>query len=79
MNEVERNIYNYNVEVINKFEGRTDMTESQERFYRESVEYVKGIDEKKKVLDPSIWRPMISDGERTRMQEYNARFERRSK
>ncbi|MFA5453077.1 MAG: hypothetical protein WC248_05855 [Candidatus Methanomethylophilaceae archaeon] len=79
MNEIERKIYQYNVEVITKFKDRTDMTESQERFYQRSVEYVKRIDEKKNIIEPSIWRPMISDGERTRMQEHNARYERNNK
>ena len=79
MNELERKMYQYNVEVINKFKDRTDMTESQKGFYQKSVEYVKRIDEKKNNIEPSIWRPMISDGDRIRMQEHNARYERRNK
>jgi len=79
MNELERKIYEYNMEVIKKFKDREDMTESQKIFYQKSVDYVKRIDEKKNAIDPSIWRPMISDEERTRMQQCNARYERRNK
>ena len=88
MNELERKIYNYNLEVIRKFKDRSDLTEAQKKFYLASVEYVKSVDEKKtetvfytqdvslKEEKLSVFRPMLTDKQRTEMQEQNARYER---
>ncbi len=89
MNSEERKIYQYNLEVVSKFKDRTDMTEAQRRFYQASLEYVKSVEGQKSESvfydvpleenKMSVWKPIISDEERTRMQEYNARFERSNK
>jgi len=88
MNELERKIYNYNLEVIRKFKDRSDLTEAQKKFYLASVEYVKNVDEKKtenvfytpdvplEEKKLSVFKPMLTDKQRAEMQEQNARYER---